>query len=93
MDEELQAFDEYINHVKGLAPKTRRQYLCITRRLLSEQFSEEPVVISTIKPEDVRQFTIYKAISALSVGLDYTYNKDRKFLEESPCVSKPSNFG
>jgi len=45
-----------MNHVKGLAPKTRRHYLCITRRLLSEQFSGEPVVISTIKPEDVHQF-------------------------------------
>jgi len=34
-----------------------------------------------------------KAMSALSVGLDYTYNKDRQILEESPCVSKTSNFG
>lgn len=56
VDEELQAFDEYMNHVKGLAPKTRHSYLCITKRLLSEQFFKESVVISTIKPEDVRQF-------------------------------------
>jgi len=56
VDEELRAFDEYMNHVKGLAPKTRRDYLCITRRLLSEQFFGGPVIISIIKPEDVRQF-------------------------------------
>ena len=51
-DEELQAYDNYMNHVKGLAQKTRRQYLRITERLLSET----PVIISAIKPEDVRQF-------------------------------------
>ena len=55
-DEELQAYDYYMNHVKGLALKTRRQYLRITERLLCEKFSEDPVMISAIKPEDVRQF-------------------------------------
>ncbi|MDX2504120.1 MAG: tyrosine-type recombinase/integrase [Gammaproteobacteria bacterium] len=56
VENELQNFDGYMNHVKGLAKKTRRQYLCITERLLTEQFSLTPVVISAIKPEDVRQF-------------------------------------
>ncbi|MCU7834928.1 MAG: hypothetical protein KZQ83_06690 [gamma proteobacterium symbiont of Taylorina sp.] len=56
VDEELQAFDDYMNHVKGLAPKTRHQYLYITERLLCEKFSTGAVVISEIMPEDVRQF-------------------------------------
>lgn len=55
-DKELQAYDNYMNHVKGLASKTRRQYLCIAERLLTEQFSGEPIMISAIKPEDIRQF-------------------------------------
>ena len=45
-----------MNHVKGLAKKTRRQYLSIIERLLTEHFSHTPVVISSIKPEDIRQF-------------------------------------
>ncbi len=56
VDKELQAFDDYMNHVKGLAPKTRSVYLCIIKRLLLEQFSGKPVVISAIKTKDVRQF-------------------------------------
>lgn len=56
VDKELQRFDDYMNHVRGLEPKTRRHYICIIRRLLFEQFSEHAVVISAIKPEDVRQF-------------------------------------
>jgi len=56
VDKELQAFDDYMDHVKGLAPKTRSGYLCIIKRLLSEQFSGKPVVISAIKAKDVRQF-------------------------------------
>jgi len=56
VDKELQAFDDYMNNVKGLAPKTRSGYLCIIKRLLSEQFSGKPVVISAIKARDVRQF-------------------------------------
>lgn len=56
VDNELQDFDDYMNHVKGLAKKTRLQYFYITKRLLTELFSRTPVVISAITPEDVRQF-------------------------------------
>ncbi len=56
VDNELQDFDDYMNHVKGLAKTTRRQYLRITERLLTEQFSNTPVMIPSIKPEDIRQF-------------------------------------
>ena len=56
VDEELRCFDNHMNHARGLAPRTRSQYLCIVRRLLFEQFSDRPVVFSTINPEDVRRF-------------------------------------
>ena len=56
VDEELRCFDDHMNHVRGLASKTRSLYLCIIRRLLLEQFSDHSVVFSTITPEDVRRF-------------------------------------
>ena len=56
VDEELRCFDDHMNHVRGLASKTRSQCLYIIRRLLLEQFSDHSVVFSTITPEDVRRF-------------------------------------
>jgi integrase/recombinase XerC len=56
VDEELCRFDDYMNHVRGLAPKTRSMFLRIVRRLLLKQFADRPVVISAIKPEDIRRF-------------------------------------
>ena len=56
VDQELQYFDDHMNHVRGLATKTRLGYLCIVRRLLFSQFPDQPVLISMINPEDVRQF-------------------------------------
>jgi integrase/recombinase XerC len=56
VDEELQCFDDHMNHARGLAHRTRSHYLYIVRLLLFEQFSDHPVVFSTITPEDVRQF-------------------------------------
>jgi integrase/recombinase XerC len=54
--DELRRFDDHMNHVRGLAPKTRSHYLCTVQRLLVEQFADHPVVISAIKPDDVRKF-------------------------------------
>jgi integrase/recombinase XerC len=56
VDEELHRFDEYMDHARGLAPKTRSMALHIVRRLLARRFSEGPVVISAIKPKHVRSF-------------------------------------
>jgi site-specific recombinase XerD len=56
VDEELRHFDDHMNHVRGLAPKTRSLFLRTVRRLLLEQFADRPVVISTITPEAVRRF-------------------------------------
>ena len=56
VDEELRRFDDHMNHVRGLAPKTRKQYLSIIRCLLFGQFADRTVVISAIKPDHIRQF-------------------------------------
>ena len=56
IDKELKKFDDYMNHVKGLAINTRRQYLYIIKRLLTKFFSQAPIEMSLIKPEDIRQF-------------------------------------
>jgi len=56
VDEELRRFDAHMDHVRGLAPKTRRLYLLTVRRLLQEQFADRPVVISALTPEDLRRF-------------------------------------
>ena len=56
MDEELQRFDDHMNHVRGLAPSTRKTNLCFIRRLLLGQFGDQAVVITTILPDHIRQF-------------------------------------
>jgi len=56
VDEEVRRFDDHMNHVRGLTSKTRVLYLRTVRRLLLERFADGPVVISTIKPNDVRSF-------------------------------------
>ena len=56
VDEELRHFDEHMNHVRGLAPRTRSQHLSVVRRLIFDQFADNAVVISAIKPDDVRKF-------------------------------------
>jgi site-specific recombinase XerD len=56
VDEELRCFDEHMDNVRGLAPKTRSQYLRTVGRLLFEQFADRSVAIASIKPDDIRQF-------------------------------------
>jgi integrase/recombinase XerC len=56
VDEELRRFDDHMDHVRGLAPKTRKHYLAIIRRLLLGQFGDQPVVIGAFKPDDIRKF-------------------------------------
>lgn len=56
VDEELQCFDDYMDHARGLAHTTRTLYLRTVRRLLEEQFGKRRVLFSAITPERVRQF-------------------------------------
>lgn len=56
IDEELRCFDEYMCCVRGLAEKTRCGRIRIVRGFLAAHFTVRPVVISTLQPDDVRQF-------------------------------------
>jgi integrase/recombinase XerC len=56
VDEELRRFDEHMDQVRGLAPKTRQLMLRIVRELLWRRFRDRPVVIAAISPEEVRRF-------------------------------------
>ena len=61
VDEELRRYDEHMQHVRGLAPKTRSMALRIVRRLLIARFGDGPVDIAAIKPEHVRRFFAQQA--------------------------------
>ncbi|MGA3250542.1 MAG: integrase, partial [Paraburkholderia sp.] len=56
VDEELRRYDEYMEHARGLAPKTRSMALRIVGRLLTARFGEGAVDVAAIKPEHVRRF-------------------------------------
>lgn len=56
VDEELRCFDEHMERVRGLAPKTRRMRVHVVRRFLASQFADRTIVMSAIAPEDVRRF-------------------------------------
>jgi integrase/recombinase XerC len=55
VDEEILRFQEYLDQVRGLAPKTRQGMGRIVRELLWERFHDRPVVISAITPEHLRR--------------------------------------
>ncbi len=61
VDDELGRYDEYMNHVRGLAPKTRGTALRIVGRLLASRFGEDVIDIAAIKPEHVRRFFAQQA--------------------------------
>lgn len=56
VDEELRCYDEYMEHVRGLAPKTRSMALRIVGRLLAARCGKGAVDIAAITPEHVRCF-------------------------------------
>ena len=56
VDEELIRYDEYMNHVRGLVPKTRSSALRIVGRLLVSRFGDGLIDIAMIKPDHVRGF-------------------------------------
>jgi len=56
VDEELRRYDDHMNHVRGLAPKSRTMVLRIVGRLLTERFDGNAVDIAAITPEHVRRF-------------------------------------
>lgn len=61
VDEELRRYDEYMGHVRGLAPKTRDMALRIVGRLLRVRFGDAAIDIDAIRPEHVRRFFAQQA--------------------------------
>lgn len=61
VDEELRRYDEYMDHVRGLAPKTRSLALRIVRRLLASRFGEGAMDVAALEPEQLRQFFAQQA--------------------------------
>jgi site-specific recombinase XerD len=62
VDEELRRYDEYMEHARGLVPKTRSMALSIIGRLLTERFGSDAINIGTITPEQVRRFFAHEAL-------------------------------
>lgn len=61
VDEELRRYDAYMNHVRGLAPKTREMALRIVGRLLTSRFGDAAIDIAAIGPDQVRDFFAQQA--------------------------------
>ena len=103
-NEELRLFDEYMNHVRGLAPKTRSHHLSIVGRLLFDQFADNAVVISAIKPDDVRKFvakqsklcriplSITATISALRGYFRYRVTRGDTVHHLTGIMCRPANW-
>lgn len=62
VDKELRRYDEYMEHARGLVPKTRSMALRIIRRLLTERFDRDAIKIGAITPEQVRRFFAHEAL-------------------------------
>lgn len=61
-DEELRLYDAYMDHARGLAPKTRSTALRIIGRLLAACFGKGAINIAAIHPEQVRRFFAQEAV-------------------------------
>ena len=61
VDDELRRYDEYMDHVRGLATKTRSIALRIVGRLLSSRFGDGAIDIAAVKPDHVRRFFAQQA--------------------------------
>ena len=61
VNEELRRYDEHMDHVRGLAPKTRDIALRIVSRLLASRFGDGAVNIAAIKPDHIRRFFAQQA--------------------------------
>ncbi|HEU0197159.1 MAG TPA: site-specific integrase [Nevskiaceae bacterium] len=59
---ELLRYDQYMEHVRGLAPKTRSMALRVIGRLLTARFGQGAVNIVAIRPEHVRRFFAQQAV-------------------------------
>jgi len=80
-DVELCRFDTHMDHVRGLAPGTRRLYLHVVGRLLREQFDTGPIDVATITPQVLRHFVAKQSeLSRTSGGVTKPISALRGYL-------------
>jgi integrase/recombinase XerC len=60
IEDELRDFDGHLQVARGLGTGTRRGYLRIVRELLAWRFAKRPVLISTLKPSEIKTFIAAK---------------------------------
>lgn len=70
--QELRRYDQYMEQVRGLAPKTRESALRLVESLLRKHFGDDAIQFEVITPERVRRFFAaqaknYKTPSSLGV--------------------------
>jgi site-specific recombinase XerD len=56
--EELRHYDAHLNHARGLAPRTRKNRARTVARFLSDRFGNGRIDLSTITPEEMREFVV-----------------------------------
>lgn len=56
IDEEMRDFDAHMDNAQGLTAGTRRTRIRIARRFLFSRFGKRAVMISALRPSDVRKF-------------------------------------
>jgi site-specific recombinase XerD len=56
IEEELLGFDRHMRGVRGLDPKTCRNRIRVVRDLLHRRFVGQPVELSVLQPDEIRQF-------------------------------------
>lgn len=61
VEAELLRYDQYMDHARGLAPKTRGMALRIIGRLLAARFGDGVLDVAAIKPEHIRRFFAQQA--------------------------------
>ena len=72
VSQELRRYDQYMEQVRGLAPKTREGALRLVEALLCKHFGDDAIRFEVITPEHVRRFFAtqaknYKTPSSLGV--------------------------
>ena len=70
--DELSRYDAHMSSARGLAAGTRRDRLRIVERLLLSKFAVRPVAVSSLLPEDVRQFIVDQLQALGTTCLLYT---------------------
>jgi integrase/recombinase XerC len=68
IDKEIAEFDTYMNNARGLSASTRRNHRRNVRRFLVWRFATRPVVISAVRPTEIKKFLAEQLDKCASTG-------------------------